>query len=209
MAERFYVSLILVVAGLAVSEAHYWGYSSHYRQSSLPVSRSFSQSPRKSIFQSSRPRLSVLGDRFPSYADRCGDCSAAPVSQVCGSDGKTYRWDHHCNILTSTLGLQELLRAGAGLLQEVLGPAGGECRTMQGGLSRAPAGDVHWVGTVQGQQQGLLSPRLLQVLLGSYEAGAAGQPGEVLLPGQVRSDPRQQPTDIIFHQSRQVFCFRR
>ena len=101
------------------------------------------------------------------------------------------------------------MRAAVGLLQEVLGPEGGQCRALQPGLSRAPAGDVHWVGTVQGQQQGLLSPRLLQVLLGSYEAGAAGQPGEVVLPGQVRSDSSQQPTDIIFHQGRQVFCFRR
>ena len=87
--ERFNVSLMLLLAGLVVSEAHYW--ASHYRQSSRPVSRSFSQSPSKSIFQSSRARLSVLGERFPSYAERCGDCSAAPLSQVCGSDGKTYR----------------------------------------------------------------------------------------------------------------------
>ena len=192
MAERLYVSLILLVAGVAVSEAHYWGYSSHYRQSSLPVSRSFSQSPRKSIFQSSRPRLSVLGDRFPSYADRCGDCSAAPVSQVCGSDGKTYRWDNHCNILTSTLGLQELLRAGACLLQEVLGPAGGECRALQRGLSRASAGDVHGLGPLQGQQQGLLSPRLLQVLQGSLQHRAVSWGGQVMLSGEV-SDKRDRP----------------
>lgn len=179
-----------------MGEAHYWGYSSHYRQSSLPVSRSFSQSPRKSIFQSSRPRLSVLGDRFPSYADRCGDCSAAPVSQVCGSDGKTYRWDHHCNILTSTLGLQELLRAGAGLLQEVLGPAGGECRTMQGGLSRAPAGDVHGLGPLQGQQQGLLSPRLLQVLQGGLQHRAVSWGGQVMLSGEV-SNEGDRPASVI------------
>jgi len=33
----------------------------------------------------------LLGDTFPSYADRCGSCVGEPQSQVCGSDGKTYR----------------------------------------------------------------------------------------------------------------------
>ena len=33
-----------------------------------------------------------LGDTFPSYADRCGSCVGEPESQVCGSDGKTYRY---------------------------------------------------------------------------------------------------------------------
>jgi len=56
----------------------------------LPKSRSFS-SPRNSIYKSNRPRLSVQGDRFPSYADRCGNCKGQPRSEVCGSDGKTYK----------------------------------------------------------------------------------------------------------------------
>jgi len=57
----------------------------------LPKTRSFSSSPRKSIFKSTQPRLSVQGDRFPSYADRCGNCKGEPMSEVCGSDGKTYK----------------------------------------------------------------------------------------------------------------------
>ena len=73
-------SLMLVVGSLVVTQSHHWAHT-----------RSFSQSPSKSVFQSSRPRLSVRGDVFPSYVERCGHCSAAPLSQVCGSDGKTYR----------------------------------------------------------------------------------------------------------------------
>ena len=70
-----------------VSRGHTWSYSP-----SLPATtRSFSQSPRKSIFKSSRSRLSVVGSVFPSYAERCGDCAGAGGGQVCGSDGKTYR----------------------------------------------------------------------------------------------------------------------
>lgn len=56
----------------------------------LPKSRSFS-SPRNSVYKSSSKRLSVQGDRFPSYADRCGNCKGEPRSEVCGSDGKTYK----------------------------------------------------------------------------------------------------------------------
>ena len=76
-----------------VSRGHTWSYSPSSPSSfSLPATtRSFSQSPRKSIFKSSRSRLSVLGSVFPSYAERCGDCAGAGGSQVCGSDGKTYR----------------------------------------------------------------------------------------------------------------------
>jgi len=69
------------------SRGHTWSYSP-----SLPATtRSFSQSPRKSIFKSSRSRLSVAGSVFPSYAERCGDCAGVASDQVCGSDGKTYR----------------------------------------------------------------------------------------------------------------------
>ena len=56
----------------------------------LPKSRSFS-SPRNSVYKSSSKRLSVQGDRFPSYADRCGNCKGERMSEVCGSDGKTYK----------------------------------------------------------------------------------------------------------------------
>ena len=77
-----------------LSRAHTWSFSPVSSQASLPVNtRSFSQDPRKSIFKSSRPRLSVYGERFPSSAERCGDCAGAGGGQVCGSDGKTYRWD--------------------------------------------------------------------------------------------------------------------
>jgi len=67
--------------------------SSRWQQPSpapQPKYRSFS-SPRNSIYKSDRKRLSVKGDRFPSYADRCGNCAGEPVSEVCGSDGKTYK----------------------------------------------------------------------------------------------------------------------
>jgi len=58
----------------------------------LPKTRSFS-APRNSVY-SNKPhlkRLSVKGDSFPSYADRCGNCRGVPRSEVCGSDGKTYK----------------------------------------------------------------------------------------------------------------------
>ena len=74
------------------SRAHSWSSSSMSPQSSLPaITRSFSQDPRKSIFKSGRARLAVAGQRFPSSAERCGDCAGAGQGQVCGSDWKTYR----------------------------------------------------------------------------------------------------------------------
>jgi len=65
-------------------------YSSSQQSAVVPKYRSFS-SPRNSINKSNKKRLSVKGDRFPSYADRCGNCAGQPSSQVCGSDGKTYK----------------------------------------------------------------------------------------------------------------------
>jgi len=63
-----------------------------FSSSALPKSRSFS-SPRNSVY-SNKPylkRLSIKGDRFPSYAERCGNCRGQPRAEVCGSDGKTYK----------------------------------------------------------------------------------------------------------------------
>ena len=110
-------SLLVLVGGIVLSQAHYQAhyqspYHGHYQAhphpqgynrlsrgytlSSSPLpshTRSFSQSPRKSLLRSSRRRLTVMGDRFPSQAERCGNCAGVPVAQVCGSDGKTYRSD--------------------------------------------------------------------------------------------------------------------
>jgi len=99
--------IYLLIVKFTLINSHYWptGYNSlssdhtwswtpsthhHTPQPVLSPARPFSIS-RNSFYSSKTNKWPVQGDIFPSYATRCGSCIGQPLSQVCGSDGKTYR----------------------------------------------------------------------------------------------------------------------